>query len=81
MNAKNTQLYSSVRAYLNGPEGMPNEVLMWYTAAGLFLRGLILKTCGYKFGGLLENMGLRVRKRIQPVSVLDVCCGPGTFAN
>lgn len=34
MNPQDTKLYASADYYLNGPEGMRNEVLMWVLHMG-----------------------------------------------
>ena len=73
-------LYSSAARYLNGPEGMRNEVDMWYAAAMLVLQESVKNLAG-GFGGLGERIGNDVRKSLPNISILDVCCGPGNFAN
>ncbi|HLD07002.1 MAG TPA: class I SAM-dependent methyltransferase [Candidatus Nanoarchaeia archaeon] len=74
-------LYGSSERYLNGPDGMRNEVDMWYTGASLFLQEVMRKKRPNEFGGLHEESGIEARTELKTISVLDVCCGPGNFAN
>lgn len=74
-------LYESTERYLKGPDGMRNEVDMWYSGACLLFQEIIRKKQGKGFGGLHEQKGIDIRRTLEPVSVLDVCCGPGNFAN
>lgn len=75
------QLYESSKRYLDGPEWMRNEVDMWYAGASLFLQEVMRKKRMDSFGGLGEMVGMEEREKLEPVSVLDVCCGPGNFSN
>lgn len=81
MKAEETKLYTSVEAYLNGPEGMNNEVCMWAVAGGLLVREVMKKVKGHKFGGLHQEKGLEMKAQLPKISILDVCSGPGNFPN
>jgi len=80
MKADQTKLYTSAESYLKGPEGMRNEVTMWYVASGIFIQEVMRQQRG-SFGGLFDNIGAKVRTALKTVKVLDVCCGPGNFVN
>ena len=81
MKAEDSKLYTSVDSYLNGPDGMNNEVTMWAVAAGILMKESIRKQDGRGFGGLHTSKGLERRLALPQISVLDACCGPGNFAN
>ncbi len=74
-------LYTSSDIYLNGPEGMRNEVDMWYTGAFMLLQDVIRNKVKSEYGGLHDASGIDLRAALEKVSVLDVCCGPGNFSN
>jgi ubiquinone/menaquinone biosynthesis C-methylase UbiE len=77
MRAEDTKLYASASEYFKGPDGMKNEVSMWFTAAGLLMQELSIKNGYAPFGGLGQTRGLKP----EPISILDVCSGPGNFVN
>lgn len=81
MKVEDSKLYTSVETYLNGPDGMNNEVTMWAVAAGIFMKEAIRMQDGKGFGGLHASKGLERRLTLPEMSLLDVCCGPGNFAN
>ncbi len=78
---KHTTLYDSSKQYFAGPNGMNNEVAMWYVAGGVLAQELIRKHCP-PFGGLRHLRGFDARKHIERVmNVLDVCSGPMELPN
>ncbi len=81
MKTEQSKLYTSVEAYLNGPDGMNNEVTMWGVSAGLLLKELVKRGLNTQYGGLHQNIGLEARRALPMVSVLDMCSGPGNFPN
>ena len=74
-------LYESADQYLKGPECMRMEVDMWHAGASLLLQEVIRKQRGSGFGGLYGNLGLKAKRELPIISILDVCCGPGNFLN
>ncbi len=76
-----TSLYRSAEDYLNGPEGMNNEVQMWFVAGGLLLQHLSSKIGNNKFGGLVDRVGSEEQWKLKTLSVLDLCSGAGDFIN
>lgn len=80
MNSTHTSLYDSAANYFNGPEGMRNEVAMWFVAAGLVAQELSRRSGHAPFGGLKEAVGY-LNARLKKVNLLDLCSGPGTLAN
>jgi SAM-dependent methyltransferase len=80
IHPKHTSLYTDPATYENGPEGMNNEVRMFYAAGSIFLQQIIQKSLGTKFGGLhgekSDTLCLMSKQK-----VLDLCCGPGTMGN
>ena len=81
MKAKDTRLYTSAASYNNGPEFMRNEVDMWHAGGSLLLQAVVRAQKAGGFGGLQSEVGRGYREQISPVSILDVCCGPGNFPN
>ena len=81
MKAEDSHLYTSVDSYLNGPDGMNNEVAMWAVAAGIFMKESVRMQDSKGFGGLHTSKGLERRLALPRLSVLDACCGPGNFVN
>ncbi len=76
-----TTIYESAEKYLDAPEGMRNEVEMSYTATSLFLQEIVKNKNNNKFGQLSQSIGYNLVREIGRVSILDVCCGLGNFAN
>lgn len=74
-------LYHSAKTYLSGPDGMNNEVTMWFIAGGLLLQEISSRINRTAFGGLHQKIGLERNKKIKTIRILDVACGPGNFAN
>ncbi len=74
-----TKTFNSTLFYIKSTEGMKNEVDMWHTGALLFVLEVINKY--YRFLKLGKYIGEELRKKLPTISVLDVCCGPGNFAN
>lgn len=74
-------LYRSAKTYLSGPDGMNNEVTMWFIAGGLLIQEISRRINKTAFGGLHQKIGTRRNKKIKAVEILDVACGPGNFAN
>ncbi|MFA7252353.1 MAG: class I SAM-dependent methyltransferase [Candidatus Paceibacterota bacterium] len=81
MKTKDTKLYTSAESYFQGPDGMKNEVAMWFVAGGLLLQHLAKKSGHRPFGGLNSSDGEIENSRLSPVEVLDLCSGPGNFVN
>ncbi len=81
MKNENTKLYASSKAYLDGSESMDNELLLWYVAGGIFLKEVVKRQKGNNLGSLYEDIGIELHKQFKKISILDICCGPGTFAN
>ncbi|OHB19476.1 MAG: hypothetical protein A3D40_02435, partial [Parcubacteria group bacterium RIFCSPHIGHO2_02_FULL_40_12] len=75
------KIYESAQSYFEGPDEMKNEVTMWFVAGGLLLQELSKKLGNLPFGGLKEKVGYEESKKLQNVSVLDLCSGPGNFVN
>jgi len=78
MKPEETKLYTSPATYFSGPDGMRNEVTMWYVACGLLAQESA-RTQGFRpFGGLGEN----AKKQVNDArfDLLDVCSGPGNFS-
>jgi len=80
MREEETKLYTSVDTYLQAPDRMRNEVDMWAAAGGLLVQESVKRNINSRYGGLHEKVGIKVRK-FTPVTVLDICCGHGNFAN
>jgi len=81
MEAEKSNLYSSGEAYLKGSGVMKNEVTMWSVAAGVFVQEILRKEKKSIFGENPADIGSGIREEFGAVSVLDMCCGPGTFVN
>src|SRR3989338_8616697 len=81
MKIKDSKLYTSVNVYLNGPDGMNNEVTMWAVSAGILLKELAKKKLNTSYGGLHHHIGPEVRTSLLEFSILDMCSGPGNFPN
>jgi SAM-dependent methyltransferase len=81
MEAERSNLYSSGEAYLKGSGVMKNELTMWSVAAGIFVQEILRKEKKSIFGENPADIGLEIREELGAVSVLDMCCGPGTFVN
>ncbi|MBI2631385.1 class I SAM-dependent methyltransferase [Candidatus Pacearchaeota archaeon] len=81
MKTEESNLYTSAEAYLNGPDGMNNEVTMWAVSAGVLLKELVKKGVNTMYGGLHQNIGLEIKKLLPECSILDMCSGPGNFPN
>jgi len=81
MEADKSNMYSSGEDYLKVSGVMRNELTMWSVAAGIFVQEIVKKAGKYVFGENPAEIGLRIRKELGAVSVLDMCCGPGTFVN
>ncbi len=81
MKLEDSSLYTSSDVYLNGPDGMDNEVAMWAVGSGLLMREIVRKIKGHPYGGLHGEIGIELRRCFPQTSVLDVCCGPGNFSN
>ncbi len=77
MKTEDTRLYASAENYFKGPDGMKNEVTMWFVAAGLFMQELSIKNGKKPFGGLGSEHGIKPKS----VEIFDVCSGPGNFVN
>jgi ubiquinone/menaquinone biosynthesis C-methylase UbiE len=73
---KKISLYKSIQNYFIVEE-MKNETTMWYVAAGLLVQFINSKK--NPFGALKEYVGYK--KSTKKIEILDVCSGPGTFAN
>jgi ubiquinone/menaquinone biosynthesis C-methylase UbiE len=76
-----TSIYRSAQDYLKGPEGMQNEVQMWFVAGGLLLQYASQRIGISRFGELTNRIGSIERKKLKTLSVLDLCSGPGDFIN
>src|SRR3990167_3720149 len=74
-------LYRSAKTYLSGPDGMNNEVTMWFIAGGLLMQEISSRINKTAFGGLHQKIGVERNKKIKTIRILDVACGPGNFAN
>jgi len=82
MDIEDTKLYTSGKAYFEGPDGMNNEVTMWYVAAGLLMREVAKRKGGLPFGGLGDTAGYTIKPGAEDsIDLLDLCSGPGNFAN
>lgn len=82
MKVEDTKLYTSADTYFNGPDGMKNEVAMWYVAGGLLIRELAIRKGNLPFGGLGKTPGYTINPTEKDsLSVLDLCSGPGNFVN
>jgi SAM-dependent methyltransferase len=81
MKTEDSRLYTSAEVYLNGPDGMNNEVAMWAVGAGIFLKELVKMQLHTRYGGLHQHIGLEVRTSLPACSILDMCSGPGNFPN
>ncbi len=78
MRLDETKLYTSSKEYFEGPDGMKNEVTMWFVAGGLFMQELSIKNNRMPFGGL----GGEIPEKPKVImKLLDVCSGPGNFIN
>ncbi|MBI4599828.1 class I SAM-dependent methyltransferase [Candidatus Uhrbacteria bacterium] len=78
---EHTTLYDSSEKYFAGPNGMNNEVAMWYVAGGVLTQELAKRQYP-PFGGLRSTRGFDARKNIeQTIDLLDVCSGPMEFPN
>ncbi|MBI4273002.1 class I SAM-dependent methyltransferase [Candidatus Uhrbacteria bacterium] len=78
---EHTTLYDSSEKYFAGPNGMNNEVVMWYVAGGVLTQELAKRRYP-PFGGLRSTRGFDARKNIkQTIDLLDVCSGPMEFPN
>lgn len=78
---KNIKIYDSAQNYFEGPDGMKNEVMMWFVAAGLLMQELSKKLGNKPFGGLKEKIGYDENKKLRNINILDLCSGPGNFVN
>jgi 2-polyprenyl-3-methyl-5-hydroxy-6-metoxy-1,4-benzoquinol methylase len=81
MEAEKSNMYSSGEAYLKVSGVMKNEVTMWSVAAGILVQEIVRKEKKSIFGENPADIGLVIREKLRAVSVLDMCCGPGTFVN
>jgi len=81
MKTEDIQLYKSADAYLKAPEGMKNEVLMWFVGGGILMQELSKRMDNAPFGGLRHKIGYSENKKLGQVEILDVCSGLGNFAN
>ena len=81
MEAEKSNMYSSGEAYLKASGVMNNELTMWSVAAGIFVQEAVRKERKSVFGENPAEIGLKLREELRAVSVLDMCCGPGTFVN
>lgn len=81
MNTKDIKLYRSAEHYLNGPEGMKNEVMMWYVAGGILMQELAIRSGCKPYGGLKNKVGYLENAKHKTIEILDVCSGPGDFVN
>lgn len=77
MKTEDTKLYTSAKNYFKGPDGMKNEVTMWFIAAGLLMQELSIRNGKKPFGGLGPEHG----QKPKTIEILDVCSGPGNFVN
>lgn len=78
---ENIRIYDSAQNYFEGPEGMKNEVMMWFVAAGLLMQELSKKLGNRPYGSLKEKVGYEENKKLKEVSILDLGSGPGNFVN
>lgn len=74
-------IYSNPDKYKVGPDGMNNEVMMWFVASGLLLQEVTKRQIAPPFGGLAERTSATERGNLPSLEVLDVCSGPGNFVN
>jgi ubiquinone/menaquinone biosynthesis C-methylase UbiE len=81
MEAKDTKLYSTASNYFKGPDGMRNEVAMWFVASGLLTQEISRKIGNEPYGGLGGKRGEDEREKIAKIEVLDLCSGSGSFPN
>ncbi|MBP6855581.1 MAG: class I SAM-dependent methyltransferase [Candidatus Pacebacteria bacterium] len=81
MKAKNIQLYKSTNAYLKAPEGMKNEMLMWYVGGGVLMQELAKRADNKPYGGLRHKIGYLENQKLKTIEILDVCSGLGNFVN
>lgn len=79
MKTEETRLYGSAEGYFRGPDGMKNEVAMWYTAGAMLIQQLFIKNGKAPFGGL--GSPSEKKEKSNPGEVLDVCSGPGNFVH
>lgn len=73
-------IYSKAEDYLSAPDGMKNEVTMWFIAAGLLMQEISKQEGNLPFGGLGNKSSNNIQNK-STVKVLDVCSGPGNFVN
>jgi ubiquinone/menaquinone biosynthesis C-methylase UbiE len=82
IESKDTKLYTSADTYFKGPDGMKNEVTMWYVSAGLLMEELAKRKGFVPFGGLGKVPGYDSVPNINDsIDLLDLCSGPGNFVN
>ncbi len=82
MKKEDTKLYTSPEVYFDGPDGMKNEVTMWYVAAGLLMREVSIKKGNLPYGGLGKKIGYDCTlNSSNSLELLDLCSGPGNFVN
>jgi ubiquinone/menaquinone biosynthesis C-methylase UbiE len=78
---KKIDLYGSAESYLEAPEGMKNEVQMWFVAAGLLMQEISKKMGCKPYGGLKQEVGYTKNQQIESLTILDVCSGLANFVN
>ncbi len=82
MKIEDTKLYTSADTYFEGPDGMKNEVAMWYIASGLLMREIAKRKGNLPFGGLGKTQGYAITPdKADTLDLLDLCSGPGNFVN
>ena len=81
MKIEDIKLYKYADAYMKAPEGMKNEMQMWFVASGLLMQELSKKMGNNPYGGLRTKIGYIESKRLKPIEILDVCSGLGNFVN
>lgn len=81
MKTEDIRLYKSANAYLKAPEGMKNEMLMWYISGGVFMQELSKKAGNKPYGGLRHKIGYIENQKLKTIEILDVCSGLGNFVN
>ena len=81
MEPEKSNMYSSSEAYLKASGILRNELTMWSVAAGILVQEVVKTEKKSVFGENPAEIGLDIREELGAVSVLDMCCGPGTFVN
>ena len=73
------ELFKDSTTYFETADSLEDEVTMWYIAASLIKKETIKRTLKNPCGGLGAQSGDNIQNT--PLSFLDICSGPGNFAN